>query len=156
MARQPTSVIYTVVRGRSVAFVDSSAWIALLSPGDHNHQAARDFFLNVASKERLLTSNYVISETVTWLIYHKRPRSAHEFRVMIEAAERTSLLTTAWVIPAEHWAAWDTLERYDDQEFSFCDCTSFVLAAENRVDYVFSFDRDFEIAGFNRRPNGSI
>jgi predicted nucleic acid-binding protein len=48
--------------------------------------------------------------------------------------------------------AWAYFDRYQDQAFSFQDCTSFAVAADHDVAYVFGFDRDFQIAGFNLRP----
>lgn len=42
--------------------------------------------------------------------------------------------------------------RYDDQRFSFTDRTSFALLSREPVDAVFSFDRDFIVAGFLTEP----
>jgi predicted nucleic acid-binding protein len=48
--------------------------------------------------------------------------------------------------------AWSYFESYQDQVFSFQDCTSFAVAADYDVEYVFGFDRDFQIAGIDLRP----
>jgi len=51
------------------------------------------------------------------------------------------------------WIEATTLfERYADQDFSFTDCTSFVLAREAAVDAVFTFDHHFSILGFVIAP----
>lgn len=71
---------------------------------------------------------------------------------MPEAAQKLSQLTVLWVTPDQHIEAWDLLERYDDQDFSFCDCTSFVLSRSEDVDFVFGFDAHFRIAGLDLRP----
>ena len=48
--------------------------------------------------------------------------------------------------------AMEIFEKYSDQDFSFTDCTSFVLARRESVDEVFTFDRHFAMFGFNVRP----
>ena len=45
-------------------------------------------------------------------------------------------------------AAWQMFRRYHDKQWSFTDCTSFVLMKTHRIQYAFSFDRDFVQAGF--------
>ena len=37
---------------------------------DAYHVRAREFFREIARDTRLMTSNYVIAETATWLGYH--------------------------------------------------------------------------------------
>jgi predicted nucleic acid-binding protein len=71
---------------------------------------------------------------------------------MIQAAVKTNLLTIEWVTPEIHDRAWDIYERYSDQTFSFWDCASFAICRELRVDFVFGFGRDFQVAGFELRP----
>lgn len=51
-----------------------------------------------------------------------------------------------------HDRAWEIFRRFDDQAFSFCDCTSFVVARDEAVDFVFGFDQDFATMGFDLRP----
>lgn len=136
----------------TTAFVDSSAWIALMVPRDTYHQRARELFRDIAPRTRLVTSNYVLAETVTWLAYHGLHHSALRLRDMVVAAESTRLLDTAWITPQVHDEAWTYFERFDSQSFSFCDCTSFALCFEQKVDFVFGFDSDFRTVGLDLRP----
>ncbi len=51
-----------------LVFVDTSAWIAMGSQDDQYHQPAVDFFKVLASERaRLVTSDFVLSETYTGL-----------------------------------------------------------------------------------------
>jgi predicted nucleic acid-binding protein len=134
------------------AFVDTGAWIALLVPQDVHHARARGFFQSIAPSTQLITSNYVLAETVTWLSYHRLRRTAFTLRDMVEAAESTNLLTTTWITQQFHSEAWEFFQRFDDHEISFCDCTSFAVCRSKVVDFVFGFDRDFLLAGFDLRP----
>jgi predicted nucleic acid-binding protein len=136
----------------TVAFVDTGAWIALSSQKDAFHSRAREFFRTIARDTKLMTSNYVISETVTYLAYHKARAAALTLWRAVEESERSGLLDLVWVTPAVHRQAWEVFRHYDDQTFSFCDCASIAISQEKRVDYVFGFDSDFLKAGLDLRP----
>jgi len=135
----------------TVAFVDTGAWIALMSRQDALHRRARTFFQSIARNTKLTTSNYVLSETITWLAYHRARNAAVSFWQTIEASERAGLLTLEWVTMEVHQQAWDLFQRCD-KVLSFCDCTSFALCYARPVDFVFGFDQDFRTAGFELRP----
>ncbi|MCS6903561.1 MAG: PIN domain-containing protein, partial [Candidatus Bipolaricaulota bacterium] len=49
-------------------------------------------------------------------------------------------------------AAWTFFKEYDDQDFSFTDCTSFAVMTAEKITKAFTFDRDFQIAGFQVLP----
>jgi len=136
----------------TTAFVDSSAWVALIIQRDSRHARARQFMRSLTGGTRLITSAYVVGESVTYLTYRHWRRQALELKSMIEAAIRINLLTLEWITPELHEMAWRTYERYDDQLFSFWDCTSFALCSLRAIDYVFGFDSDFRTAGFDLRP----
>lgn len=133
------------------AFVDSGAWIALIDPDDHWHRPATQFFRTL-TRTKLVTSNYVIAETLTWLVHKGLQHRTPQFRRMVRDSERAGFLDILWVTRVPHDEAWDLLEQYDDQDFSFFDCTSFVLAKEAKADFVFAFDSDFRIVGLDVRP----
>lgn len=136
----------------TLAFVDTGAWIALTVPRDTHHRRARDFFREIAPRTGLVTSNYVVAETVTWLAYHAMRRSSLELRRMLEAAESEGFLELVHATPEIDDLAWSYFERFDDQDLSFCDCASFAICALRSVDFVFGFDRQFRSAGFDLRP----
>jgi predicted nucleic acid-binding protein len=101
---------------------------------------------------RLSTSNYVLGEAITWLTYRQGRRQAISLYLMVQSALKTNLLEMQWVTPTVHEQAWAWYERFGDQVLSFCDCTSFAICQSGDFDFVFGFDRDFEIAGFQLRP----
>jgi predicted nucleic acid-binding protein len=119
---------------------------------DAYHVRAREFFREIARDTRLVTSNYVIAETATWLAYHDMRPVASRLKEMVDSAEKTNFLITAWVTPNVHADAWKLFDGWDDQDFSFCDCTSFVLSRSHGVDFVFGFDRHFRTFGLDLKP----
>jgi predicted nucleic acid-binding protein len=133
-------------------FIDSGAWIALLIARDVRHTRAAETFRNFPPRTRLITTNYVVAETITWMVYHGYRKQAFLLQGRLEAAEQQELLRMEWITEQDHDLAWSYLAKYQDQNFSFSDCTSFVVAVRRKVDFVFGFDSDFRTAGFDLRP----
>lgn len=119
---------------------------------DTYHTRAREFFRRIAGNTRLVTSNGVLGESITLLTYRQWRLQAIQLKKMIEAAAQTNLLTFDWVTQEVHDRAWEIYEQYDDQAFSYWDCSSFAICEARKVDFVFGFDADFQIAGFETRP----
>jgi predicted nucleic acid-binding protein len=126
-----------------VKFVDTSFWVALLSEEDRHYAAAQRLIGRAPGP--LLTSNYVVGETWTWI----RRRFGHERAVAcIRAIRAVPTLTIAHVDPEEEQAAWRWLNRRDEREYSFIDATSFAVMRRRRMREVLAFDGDFTAAGF--------
>lgn len=137
-------------QGRMVVFVDTSAWIALYIADDRNHRAARAQWEELIDRKALLvTTNYVIDETITAV----RAIAGHHLAVKLGEALFTSrLLRRLRIDEALEGEAWEIFKRYDDQAFSFTDCTSFAVMRAEGIGTAFAFDRDFLIAGFQILP----
>lgn len=133
-------------------FVDTSAFVALVDRKDRNHGAAKRT-LKAFAKARtpLITSEYVADEVITLV----RMRLGHA--TAVEAGD--ALLRSQWcrLVEVDHAtreSAWNIFVRYDDQSFSFTDCTSFALMRALDADDAFTFDRtDFAAAGFTVIPS---
>lgn len=132
-------------------FVDTSAFVALVDRKDRNHSAAKRTLKALAkARTPLITSTYVADEVIT-LLRMRLSRST-----AVQAGE--ALLASRWcrlleVDVATRDSAWHLFVRYDDQMFSFTDCTSFALMRAFDADEAFTFDRsDFSAAGFTVLP----
>jgi uncharacterized protein len=132
-------------------FVDSSAWLAISDVRDGNHSRALAFNTRLVSgfSGGLLTSDYVMDETLTLL----RKRSGTEIaKKLASGVERSSTLQLIWVTPAHYRAALDLFLNQRHTTWSFTDCTSFVIMRELKVRRAFTFDSDFFQAGFEVEP----
>jgi len=134
-----------------VIFVDTSAWIALSVGEDPNAAAAKRFYAAIARGDHgaTVTTNFVLDETAT----HMR------MAIDVDAAVRFLRLTLdapsivlVWIDPSQFRTALDLFERSRDQRWSYTDCTSFAVMGELGIGDAFSFDRNFEQAGFTRLP----
>ena len=63
----------------SKLFIDTGAFIALICQDDNLHNTATIFYQSLRKSTLLITSILVISETYTWLRYHKGSRPAAIF-----------------------------------------------------------------------------
>ena len=124
-------------------FVDTGAFLALYEPRDQFHGIALQIWPTLTGP--LLTSNHVVSETVTRLSRQAGCR---------EAAARAADLYASTSIDIVQSMREDELEaigwmrKFADQRVSFTDCVSFAMMRRNRVRTAFTFDRHFRDAGF--------
>ena len=133
-------------------FIDTSAFVALADKSDKNHSSARRLLKTLSRTRRpLITSTDVLDEVVTLL----RMRIGHG--VAVRAGD--AILDSAWcrmleIDSALRESAWRLFKRYDDQMFSFTDCTSFAVMTALNAEEAFTFDRrDFSAGGFTALPS---
>jgi len=100
----------------------------------------------------LVTSNYVLAETYTRIRYDDGHAKALQFNTLIQEAIMAGRLNLEWVTPAIHKEAWNIFENYADQDFSFADCTSFVIAKRVGVKEAFGFGDHFKTLGLILKP----
>jgi predicted nucleic acid-binding protein len=136
----------------ALVFFDTGAWVALADPHDQFRSVARSYFQSIGRDTQLITSNYVIQEAVTYLVYHGSRRHVRPMREMLGASESLGWLSTVWVSSEIHDAAWRVFDQFGDQELSFVDCSSIAICRLLNIDTAFGFDRHFPIAGINRVP----
>ena len=123
-------------------FVDTGAWFASVVPKDPDHPAAAAWF--AANREPLLTSDYVVDETLTLLRARGEPRRAVAMGRMFFAGQ---IATVHHLSEAEVLEAWRIFERFSDKEWSFTDCTSKVLFKRLGITRAFAFDGHFRQFG---------
>jgi hypothetical protein len=133
-----------------VLFVDTAGWMACADESDPAHRqavAVRDSWLEGGGA--FVTSDYVADETLTLL----------RIRLGIEAAETwwrqvdgSSRVRWECVTPARADKARALFFRYRDKDFSFTDCTSFILMRELKLREALTTDHHFAQAGLGIKP----
>src|SRR5437899_1398357 len=116
-------------------FVDTSAWAASVVAKDHDHSAAQKWLSG--NRDSLLTTDYVIDETLTLLKARKRLQKALHLGNKFFHGGLTSI---HFVEGADILAAWQAFQRYSDKEWSFTDCVSKVVMEKLGIKKTFSFD----------------
>ena len=131
-------------------FVDTAGWMACADSADPAHarsRAARDSALEAG--QPLITTDFVVDETLTLI----------RLRLGLDAAETwwrqiddSSRLRWERVDSERFEKARDLFFHHRDKDFSFTDCTSFVIMRELRLTHVMSTDRHFRQMGFQMLP----
>ena len=131
--------------------VDTGAWYALVNEADANHGRAAEFVRRRVPREfgQLITTNYVLAETLTLLRVRLGLEAVRRFVALLG---RTRILRVFWVGEDRHRLGLDLMLQYRDKLWSFTDCTSFVLMRELDVADAFTFDENFAQGGFRIHP----
>ena len=94
--------------------------------------------------QTLVTTDYVLDESYTII----RPRAGHAVAVDFgEGVRRSRFMRVESVTSEVIDAGWILFKKYQDHEFSFTDCTSFVIMERLRIATAFAFDDDFQEYG---------
>ncbi|MGI9305218.1 MAG: type II toxin-antitoxin system VapC family toxin [Gammaproteobacteria bacterium] len=130
--------------------VDTGAWYALIDRKDPDHERVRvclDEHLG-----RMITTDYVVDETITLLRYRAGWKAARAFgKSLLDNEPHISALVT--LKQEERQEAWKIFCRYRDKSFSFTDCTSFALMRKLKLDTAIAIDRDFRSFGLHCIPH---
>lgn len=123
-------------------FVDTGAWFATVVPSDSDYPVASNWLSQ--NVEPLITTNYVIDETLTLL----RMRRENQREIALgNAFFSGALVTIYYVTGADIQQAWQVFCRFSDKDWSFTDCTSKVVTEKLHVTQAFAFDHHFHQFG---------
>lgn len=131
-------------------FVDTGAWIALTDRKDQKYGKAVAIFNRLRQqKERLLTTDYIVDETVTRLRYDLNHSVGVKFLELVEQAEKTGVLTLIRIDEKLFEEAKSLFRTYDSAILSFTDCTSFAVCQMLNLNAAVAFDQHFPMMGIS-------
>ena len=131
-------------------FVDTAGWFTLLDADDRRHAAARKARDRVLRRRgRLVTTDYVVDETLTLLRMRAGLDAAARWWWSLGASDRISIERIG---PERTDRALEWFFGWPDQRFSFTDCTSFVVMRELGLERALTSDAHFATAGFELLP----
>jgi len=133
-------------------FIDTSAFLAISNKKDEHHEEAVEFLKSIMDGKRftrIVTSDYVIDETVTRIRFAVGHGGAVGWLKNIEAS---GVLEVLRVDEEIFERSIELFKKYSDKSLSFTDCTSFALMEKKKIMHSFTFDGDFEKAGFVKYP----
>jgi predicted nucleic acid-binding protein len=130
--------------------LDSSALVALADRRDPDHPAVADFVRAIKNQALLITTDYVLDETVTVV----KKRYGYQAAVRLGRIIRTSEFCRYLILNAEDEAmAWATFEKYDDKAWSFTDCACLAVMQRLNISEVLSLDIHFQQMGVQVWPS---
>lgn len=126
-------------------FIDTSAFYSVLDRDDRHHlQAHRRWKQLLENKTVLVTTNYVLVETIALL----QNRIGME-SVLVFQEDIVPLLQVEWVNEDMHQAGMMAMLTAARRNLSQVDCISFEVMRRLGLKRVFAFDRHFREQGFN-------
>jgi predicted nucleic acid-binding protein len=128
-----------------VIFMDANGWIALNNKRDQLHSIAiRTHRKLLTNGYRYVTTNFILDETYTGLLTKVSHFAAVDFGEKLHISKIVSIIHITKDIEEE---AWKVFKKYSDEQFSFTDCTSFVVMGQLNLTEAFTSDRHFEQMG---------
>jgi uncharacterized protein len=116
----------------------------MLHADDSNHEAAKLTWTTFeAERATLVTTNYVVHETVALLQVRLGLRAVRAFRTNILAVVEQQFIDRPL-----HNAAFDLVLTTNQRKLSLVDATSFLFMRRESLQRAFAFDRNFEAFGF--------
>ena len=132
-------------------FVDTAGWIACADGADPAHTrccAARDAALEAG--QTLVTTDFVVDETLTLIRLRLGLSAAKAWWRQIDGSPR---LRWERIDSDRFEKARHVFFQYRDKDFSFTDCTSFVIMRDIRLTHAITTDRHFRQMGFEVLPS---
>ena len=131
-------------------FVDTAGWMACADGADPAHvqsYAARDAALEAG--QTLVTTDFVVDETLTLIRLRLGLDAAEAWWQQVDGSPR---LRWERIDSARFERARHLFFQYRDKDFSFTDCTSFVVMREIRLTHAITTDGHFRQMGFQPLP----
>lgn len=130
-------------------FVDTSFFVAFADKSEANHRRAVDYLLSLPQSSRLVTTNFIVDETITRIRSLLGAEIAYRTGESLFNSEKYQVVTVDKQICLK---ALEKLKKYSDKILSFTDCTSFVVMEQMKINTALAFDDDFVKVGFQAAP----
>ena len=112
-------------------FVDTWGWLSLADARDPAHRRVVQVRRSHAGRGSLVTTDYILDETITRLFSRSPFSQAQAFCEAIFEARALGMLTLEVITPDRFERAWKLRKRFQDKpSISFTDLTSFVVMQE--------------------------
>ena len=127
-------------------FLDTSGLYALVDRKDAHHPTAREIVERLLrAGRRLVITDYILAEAVN--LANARSGTRVALRVL-DLIEQSAGIRVEWIGSSRFDSTKAFFRRYADHEYSFTDCTSFVVMRELKLSQALTTDKHFSQAGF--------
>ncbi len=134
--------------GNKQTFIDTSAFYAIIDQSDSTHEeAAEAWAFLLHDDNHLITSNYIILETIALLQNRISCKAAMLFQNDI-----LSVVDTHWISQSIHQLSIELWKNQGLRHLSLVDCTSFIIMGRKHCSEAFTLDHHFAEQGFSLLP----
>lgn len=132
-------------------FIDTSAWIALNEKRDTNHELAQSFVEKNKKGHydfgQVHTSDMILQETYTFLRYNYNYDAAVE---IVNNIKDSNIIIHPFN-SMDFGEVWNEIVEKENK-LSFADWSTTVYMGKYDINYIFTFDGDFQGSGFKVLP----
>lgn len=137
----------------SLLFVDTWGWCTITNPREIQYQQVKQTMeVLLESASHLVTTNFVLDETYTLVRFRVHHQASVELHQRVGQLAAGKLLKVIHITPELEQTAWRIFQRYSDKDFSFTDCTSFIVMQLLELTQALTDDHHFEQMGFRILP----
>lgn len=133
--------------------VDTGAFFAYFVANAPRHDRAQAVMNAIQDGDLrfrpIYTTGYVLGELTTLLL---RKTDHEQAMDALQRVRASPAVAVRHIDAAQFDAACSEFDRFDDQQISFVDHTTGVLARDVDAEHVFAFDSDFRTLGFSLVP----
>ena len=135
-------------------FIDTSFFLAYIQDVDPRHSEVKKVFDKlIEANAMFFTSNDVIDETVTRLVYtSSKKKVVSDFIGYIEASIKAGFLVQLWTDEAIQNEAFRLVDKFYEHKISLTDATSIVIMKRFNIQSIITLDSDFRKVGLTTIP----
>ena len=124
-------------------FVDTSALYAFINSRDPDHKEVKSYLEKYNGQ--LLTTNFIFDEILTLVM----ARMGHKKAILTgKTLLNPKVFVMVKIRAADEINAWELFINRPDKQYSFTDCTSFVIMKKLGIEKSLAIDSHFEQEGF--------
>ena len=137
-----------------MTFIDTWGFKAYLDAKEPKHEAVTDYINKIWDKnEPLITTDYIIDETITLLSYKLDYDKLKKFIQKLELSIKNEYIKLIWISEDIFNEAIKLKLKYKDKlDISFTDMTSMIVMKKLKIKDVITEDKHFEKVGFGLNP----
>ena len=127
-------------------FIDTSGFFSVLSPHDRDHDAATQWMVDFGARTPIVTTDYILDETITLLQSRHQLRLVEPWLTNIMESQNCRIV---WMNADRFEEVRRFFTKHADKEWSFTDCFSFCVMRERQINQALTSDQHFRQAGFS-------
>lgn len=125
-------------------FLDTSGIFAWINARDPHHELMMTFPRQ--PDIQLILTDYIVDEACT--LFGAR-NIGHRRDDIFQLVQSSKIVRMVWVEKETFWQAWEWMQKFRDQTFSFTDCTSFAVMKTLGIQEAATNDSHFRTAGYS-------
>ncbi len=141
------------MKKNSIVFIDKTAWIAIVDKNNPKYELSRTYFENLLNQNvRIVTNNYCIDETVSFLRSTFGNDLAKKFLLIVDESVLSINLRIDWISRRVRRNALDNFLKSSNPDLTLEHFFIYESLKRKRADFIFSYDTNLKNFDFPVMP----